>query len=241
MNCPTCHRILANNAKVCPSCQHDFVADRRQQVIAAGILAAILLTLLSLISLILLLPGIIINTIRGRYKNRSRGLLSSSLRDWQTWLISLPFAIPIVVMTVSILNVELRAAHERGAQIKAHQIASVTTTKVGQTMPVSETSNPTSNTSAEMPVASPRALPVSSLPVSEKRAIFYSVTGVARGDTLNVRTGPGTNNAISARLPNGYNGIRIVGTPTLNGTTEWVHIEFTDGNGWVTSQYLQPE
>jgi hypothetical protein len=88
-----------------------------------------------------------------------------------------------------------------------------------------------------------RPFPPSPTPVVPPRAriIFYSVTGVARGDTLSVRRGPGANNAISARLPNGFHGIRIVGAPTMNGTTEWVHIEFRDGNGWVTRQYLQPE
>ena len=110
----------------------------------------------------------------------------------------------------------------------------------------------TSTTPADESVEIPRAIPVSSPsaplkpflsspPVPEARPVFYSVTGVARGDTLNVRRGPGANNAIAAKLPNGFNGIRVVGAPTMNGTTEWVHIEFTDGNGWVTSQYLQPE
>ena len=98
----------------------------------------------------------------------------------------------------------------------------------------------------------PRALPVSdsppsqkpflsSFPAQETRPVFYSVTGVGGGDTLNVRHGPGVNNAISARLPNGYSGIRIVSPPMLNGTTEWVQIEFGDGYGWVTKQFLQAE
>ena len=78
-----------------------------------------------------------------------------------------------------------------------------------------------SATVADAPTEIPRAIPVSlsstplkpflaSPPVPEARQIFYSVTGIARGDTLNVRKGPGANNAITSRLPNGFNGIRIL-------------------------------
>ncbi|WP_395732601.1 SH3 domain-containing protein [Prosthecobacter sp.] len=104
----------------------------------------------------------------------------------------------------------------------------------------------------ETPDEIPRALPVSdsspplkpllsSFPAQETRPVFYSVTGVGIGDTLNVRNGPGVSNTISARLPNGFNGIRIIGPPMMNGTTEWVQIEFEGGYGWVTKQYLQAE
>jgi hypothetical protein len=70
---------------------------------------------------------------------------------------------------------------------------------------------------------------------------LYSVVGVARGDALNVRSRPGANHEIVARLPNGYSGLRIVGVPVMNGTTEWVQIAFGNRTGWVTKLYLQPE
>ena len=219
-----------------------------KQAVALGILAVAIFALIRLMALFLLLPGIIINTIRGRYKNSSRGVFYSALRDWQTLLISIPFAIPMIWITVNKLHevsAKNNAREQRRAKTEAHETVSDAPTEVRRAIPVSksppqtsfrappsQTAN-TSTTPAEAPVAIPRAVPVSSP--------FYSVTGVARGDTLNVRRGPGANNAISARLPNGFKGIRIVGAPTMNGTTEWVHIEFTDGNGWVTSQYLQPE
>lgn len=99
------------------------------------------------------------------------------------------------------------------------------------------------STTPSVPFSKFTPSPVPAIPIVPPRArmIFYSVTGVARGDSLNVRRGPGANNAISAKLPNGFHGIRIVGAPIMNGTTEWVQIEFRDGNGWVTRQYLQPE
>lgn len=94
-----------------------------------------------------------------------------------------------------------------------------------------------------IPIAKPirpvATSPSTSAPETLER--LYSVVGVARGDTLNVRSGSGANYNITARLPNGFNGIRIIGAPVMNGTTEWVSITFRDGTGWVTKQYLQPE
>ena len=87
----------------------------------------------------------------------------------------------------------------------------------------------------------PSATSPSALPVPTPAAISYVVTGIAVGDTLNVRTGPGVNNEISARLPNGYRDIQIVGAPVLNGTTPWVQIRFGERTGWVTRSFLKPE
>jgi hypothetical protein len=87
----------------------------------------------------------------------------------------------------------------------------------------------------------PQLTPFLSSPNQETSELLYSVVGIAKGDTLNVRSGPGANNKIAAQLPNGFNGIRIVGRPVMNGTTEWVSIAFGDRAGWVSKQYLQPE
>ena len=352
MTCPTCNRKLANNAKVCPSCQHDFVADRRQKALVAAILGLIFAAVAAIIGLVLLSPGIIINTIRGRYRNRTRGLLSSALRDWQTWLISLPFAIPVIVVTINSWN-EISAERTAREQHLAHVIeqsqtesrelaliipavdrsyfpspTEVVITDVsmkskyspeyGEYSPASSVPPPVvffrdlpqfraeeTNTvqkfylinfdeqwvlrfenaskrdkvlrtlseavnawrgrfpeavkSKDTPrhlaagdneqVASTeirRPVPVldQSQPPANQRAAeiqFYSVVGVATGDTLNVRSGPGGNNAVTARLPNGYRGIRVIGASVMNDTTEWVPISFETQSGWVRKQYLQAE
>jgi hypothetical protein len=95
-----------------------------------------------------------------------------------------------------------------------------------------------------------RAVAVSSTPAPSKPFIpslpeaaesFYRVIGVSRGDTLNVRRGPGTDNPVTAKLPNGAEGIRLIGGPVMNGTTEWVEIAFRGDSGWVSRQHLQPE
>ena len=92
---------------------------------------------------------------------------------------------------------------------------------------------PIENTAAMTPLVSPST--------AESTERLYLVIGIAKGDTLNVRSGPGANNKITAQLPAGFTGIRVVGQPVMNGSTEWVSITFGDRAGWVTKQYLQSE
>ena len=93
-----------------------------------------------------------------------------------------------------------------------------------------------------------RAIPVSDAPPATLLAptpastpVLYEVTGIAAGDTLNVRSGPGVNNEITVRLPNAYRNIQIVGLPVFNGNTPWVQIKFGERTGWVTKSFLKPE
>lgn len=71
--------------------------------------------------------------------------------------------------------------------------------------------------------------------------ISYSVVGIAPGDTLNVRIGAGASYDIVARLPSGFSGLRIVGPPVMNDTTEWVQIAFDKHTGWVAKLYLKAQ
>jgi tetratricopeptide (TPR) repeat protein len=83
-------------------------------------------------------------------------------------------------------------------------------------------------------------------------AARYSVTGIQPSDTLNVRSGPGMNHAITHKLPAGFKGIEIFGARVMNGGTEWVRISFPShtrrggewvagGEGWVRTKYLRLE
>ena len=92
-----------------------------------------------------------------------------------------------------------------------------------------------------VPVAAATPLVTSPAPTSAAETVLYEVTGIAAGDALNVRSGPGATNEVSARLPNGYRHIQIIGAPVLNGTTPWVQIRFGERTGWVTRPYLRPE
>ncbi len=68
---------------------------------------------------------------------------------------------------------------------------------------------------------------------------FWIVAGVPAGDTLNVRDGPGTGNAVIARAQNGQV-FRNLGCRT-NGSTRWCEVETRDGRirGWVSGHYLR--
>ncbi len=69
----------------------------------------------------------------------------------------------------------------------------------------------------------------------------YVVTGVPSGEFLNMRSGAGTGNAITGRIP--FNGQGVVTTgeeKKVNGTI-WAKVYSNGVGGWVNKQYLLPE
>jgi len=66
----------------------------------------------------------------------------------------------------------------------------------------------------------------------------YSVTNVETGKVLNMRSGPGTNNPIVARIP--YNGTGIVATGEEKkvGVAVWLKVYWAGKGGWVSKTYL---
>lgn len=64
------------------------------------------------------------------------------------------------------------------------------------------------------------------------------VTSISPGDRLNVRTGPGMNFPISAKLKNGTGGIHVTGDRVMNGLDDWVPVSFQGGKGWTRPKYL---
>ena len=86
-----------------------------------------------------------------------------------------------------------------------------------------------------------RAIPVASPSVQRPGETLYLVVGVARGDFLNVHSRASASSAVVARLPNGYDGVQIVGEPVMNDTTQWVQVHFGDHTGWVSRVYLKPD
>jgi len=72
-----------------------------------------------------------------------------------------------------------------------------------------------------------------------EQPVTYVVAGVADGDSLNVRAGPGAKFAVVATLPNGAGGIIQRGHPVLNGNDDWIDISFASGEGWVRPKYLE--
>jgi uncharacterized protein YraI len=69
---------------------------------------------------------------------------------------------------------------------------------------------------------------------------WWAVTGLSTGDALNVRSGPGTRNAVIGQLGNGDR-VRNRGCQ-MNGDTRWCQIEFPGDQvvrGWVAGRYLR--
>lgn len=96
------------------------------------------------------------------------------------------------------------------------------------------------STAAQSDQAESAAAPLS-LTAFDEFSLSYSVIGITEKDTLNVRSGPGSDSDVIARLSNGFDGIRIIGEPVFIGNTEWVLISFRKTTGWVAKQYLHHE
>jgi uncharacterized membrane protein YvbJ len=102
--CPKCNRQVSETAKECPQCGEDFAARRQQEAIGHALSLALLVALLGFALVVVLLPGIIINTLRGRYKDRPNHILRASIADWQTWAIALPMS-AIIIATLRLAGV----------------------------------------------------------------------------------------------------------------------------------------
>ncbi len=95
----------------------------------------------------------------------------------------------------------------------------------------------------------PASLPVPSVPTDTPapteeatpviyRNDFYTVIGLSPDDTLNLRTGPGVQNPIVAKLDPATHNIRMAqGESFVNGST-WVFINVEEQLGWVNLSFL---
>jgi uncharacterized membrane protein len=64
---------------------------------------------------------------------------------------------------------------------------------------------------------------------------LFDVTGVAAGDALNVRSGPGTRWPVVATLPRDARGVEVV---EPNPRQTWGRINTVEGTGWVSLAFL---
>ncbi len=65
---------------------------------------------------------------------------------------------------------------------------------------------------------------------------LYSVTGVASDDTLNVRSGPGTNFEIVGELPHDATYVEVV---TRDEVANWGLVNVGERSGWVSLAFMQ--
>jgi hypothetical protein len=68
-------------------------------------------------------------------------------------------------------------------------------------------------------------------------AVFYAVTGVPQ--TLNVRSGPGTDNGVVGGFDNGHRGLAFTSACAKVGTIAWWQLQ--TGEGWLASAYVKPQ
>lgn len=69
----------------------------------------------------------------------------------------------------------------------------------------------------------------------------YRVRGVARGDTLNVRRGPGIKSRVAFVLHPTSGGITILGDPVSVGKDRWYPIRWKTYQGYTNGKYLEHE
>lgn len=74
-----------------------------------------------------------------------------------------------------------------------------------------------------------------SLAAAQALPALYGVTGVADGDTLNVRAGPSTRFEVLSKLPPDAVGIEVVDT---DDSGKWGLINIGEGAGWVALDYM---
>lgn len=74
----------------------------------------------------------------------------------------------------------------------------------------------------------------------EEEAKTYYVVGIARNDSLKVRSSPSQKSRIVATLRNGDGGITITGRIVMNGADDWIPIEGSGFEGWVRPKFLSP-
>lgn len=258
MNCPYCQRKLAPNAQFCPSCQYDF-AGARQKEAHQRVIGFILIAVAAAVALfIVLLPAIIINTCRGRYKHRSGNLVMAAIRDWQTWAIGLPIAAVVLI----VLNVAGAFGSSPQTNDSLSTIAADTATarhtpatpRVVVNEPPPETrrvvpppdptakvvpfvaASPPPSVIADFPSPTPSTPPSPSTQTDQNSRV---VVGVATGDYLNVRAAPAMNSLAVFTLANG-DVVQVLGESVYNGDTEWVPVALGPQRGWVRNKYLRP-
>ncbi len=64
---------------------------------------------------------------------------------------------------------------------------------------------------------------------------LFNVSGVAHGDVLNVRAGPGVSHDIIGSLARNATGIEVVGT---NQERTWARVSFGEFSGWASMRFL---
>jgi len=94
-------------------------------------------------------------------------------------------------------------------------------------------------TATQVTLPTPTLTTVTATSTMVSLPVQYAVVFLGEGDLLNVRTGPGTENAILGTLPPDARDLPFTGNRQEEGSTSWVEIQLPDGTaGWVSSSFV---
>ena len=121
-----------------------------------------------------------------------------------------------------------------------------TTPPAPTTAPAATEPPPTESTGAPAPVPTqaspavvPEELPGEPIEFGPRAGDVLAVVGVAHDDRLNLRAGPGTDQAILARLSPTEDAMVAQGaTRTINDTSFWYEVEVDGTTGWVSAGFV---
>jgi hypothetical protein len=96
--------------------------------------------------------------------------------------------------------------------------------------------------------------PAQKVPEVQQSGQSYRVVGLRPGDTLNLRSGPGTNYSIITAIPNGVK-VTVTGDAVMNGPDAWLPCvlrmsmvdpttgikKVLDQKCWINSYFVEPE
>lgn len=101
-----------------------------------------------------------------------------------------------------------------------------------------QTSAPPAATHAPPPAATQAPPPAAAAPVETAVPALWTVTGLPRGQRLNVRSGPSLGDRVVARIPVGER-LRAAGDCRMVSEERWCPVERAEGPaGWVASRFL---
>ncbi|MBA4180659.1 MAG: hypothetical protein C0506_08745 [Anaerolinea sp.] len=92
---------------------------------------------------------------------------------------------------------------------------------------------------APLPAAKPATVPTPPLP-GQVLAAGDSAVVYTPGDILNLRSGPGRDFDVTARLAHGT-ALTVISAPVRNGGFAWVKVSTPSGEGWVAADFLSKE
>jgi uncharacterized membrane protein/uncharacterized protein YraI len=76
--------------------------------------------------------------------------------------------------------------------------------------------------------------------VQVAQAAVFQIKGVESWDSLNMRSQPGSKNAVVAKIPSNGKYIRPTGQRKSVGRTVWTQVTWQGRTGWVSERYIRP-